>query len=105
MTALKEANVNVKNEPIEKQITEIIKQIERIIPIKIEIKRIKITLPAQFTGRAYGVVSEFKEEEEWLANGDLEIIVGVPAGLIMDFYDKLNAVTHGAALTEEVRKK
>ena len=105
MTALKEANVNVKNEPIDKQITEIIRQIEKIIPIKIEVKRIKITLPAQFTGKAYGVVSEFKEEEEWLANGDLEIVVGVPAGLIMDFYDKLNSVTHGAALTEEVRKK
>jgi ribosome maturation protein SDO1 len=105
MTALKEAQVNVKNEPIEKQIGEIIGQVEKILPIKIEMKRIKITLPAQFSGKAYGIVSEFKEEEEWLANGDLEIVVGVPAGLIMDFYDKLNAVTHGAALTEEVRKK
>jgi len=105
MGALKEANVNVKNEPIEKQITEIIQQLETILPIKIEIKKIKITLPAQFTGKAYGIVSEFKQEEEWLANGDLEIVVGVPAGLILDFYDKLNGITHGAALAEEIKKK
>ncbi len=104
MTALKEANVHVKNEPVEKQITEIIEQLQRILPLKIEIKRIKIVIPAQFSGKAYGVVSEFKQEEEWLSNGDLEIVVAVPAGLIMDFYDKLNGVTHGAALTEELKK-
>lgn len=105
MTALKEAHVNVKNEPIEKQITEILEQLQKIIPIKMEVKKIKILLPAQYTGKAYGVVSEFKQEEEWLANGDLEIIVAVPAGMILDFYDKLNGVTHGAAIAEEVRVK
>jgi ribosome maturation protein SDO1 len=105
MTALKEANVHVKNEPVDKQITEIMQQLEKVLPIKIEIKKVKIVLPAQFTGKAYGVVSEFKQEEEWLSNGDLEIIVAVPAGLIMDFYDKLNGVTHGAALTEEIKSK
>ena len=104
MTALKEANVNVKNEAIDKQISEIIEQIQRILPIKIEVKKIRITIPAQFTGKAYGAISDFKQEEEWLGNGDLVVTVGVPAGLIMDFYDKLNGVTHGAALTEELKK-
>lgn len=104
MTALKEANVNVKNESMDKQISGILEQIQKILPIKIEVKKIRITIPAQFTGRAYGVVSDFKQEEEWLSNGDLRIIVGVPAGLIMDFFDKLNSVTHGAALTEEIKK-
>jgi ribosome maturation protein SDO1 len=103
MGALKEANVNVKNESIDKQISEILAQIQRILPIKIEIKKIQVTIPAQFTGKAYGAVSEFKQSEEWLSNGDLRIIVGVPAGLIFEFYDKLNGVTHGAALTEELK--
>jgi len=103
MTVLKEANVHVKNEPIDKQIGDILAQIQKIIPIKVEIKKVRITIPAEFTGKAYGVVSDFKQEEEWLSNGDLRIIVGVPAGLIFDFYDKLNGVTHGAALTEEIK--
>jgi hypothetical protein len=34
----------------------------------------------------------------------LEVVVSVPAGMIMDFYDKLNGVTHGAAITEEIRE-
>ncbi len=104
MTALKEANINVKNEAIDKQIQGILEQMQKILPIKIEVKKIRITIPAQFTGKAYGVVSNFKQEEEWLSNGDLRIIVDVPAGLIMDFFDKLNGVTHGAALTEEVKR-
>jgi len=104
MTALKEAQVHVKNESVDKQISEIMEKIQTILPIRIEVKKIRITIPAQYTGKAYGVVSNFKQEEEWLSNGDLRIVVAVPAGLIMDFFDKLNGVTHGAALTEELKK-
>lgn len=103
MTALKEAKVNVKNKPIESQIAEIIEQIQRIIPIKIDTKKLKITIPAQYTGKAYGVVSEFKKGEEWLSNGDLVITIEIPAGIILDFYDKLNSVTRGSSLVEELK--
>ncbi len=104
MTVLKEAQVNVKNKPIESQITEILEQIQRIIPIKVETKSIKITIPAMHTGKAYGAVAEFKKSEEWLSNGDLIVNAEIPAGLVMDFYDKLNSFTHGSALTEEIKK-
>ena len=103
MKALHEAHVNVKNKPIDSQIGDIVDQVAKILPIKVEIKKVKITVPAIHTGKAYGVVNEFKESEEWLSNGDLVIVVAVPAGLIMDFYDKLNGVTHGSALTEEMK--
>jgi ribosome maturation protein Sdo1 len=39
-----------------------------------------------------------------MENGDLQVIVSVPAGIVIDFYDKLNAVTHGSALTAEVKE-
>ena len=71
--------------------------------MKIEVKKLKVTIPAQHTGKAYGIINDFKESEEWLGNGDLVAVLNVPAGLEMDFYDKLNNVTHGAALTEEIR--
>ena len=101
-TALKEAGVNVKNKPVEAQISEILEQLQKIIAIKIETKKIKVTIPAAHTGQAYGVVQEFKESEEWLGSGDLVVVLNIPAGLVMDFYDKLNGVTHGAALSEEI---
>ena len=49
--------------------------------------------------------NKIKENEKWLDNGDLEVTVKVPAGMIMDFYDKLNSVTHGGAITEEIREE
>ncbi|MEM4605929.1 MAG: ribosome assembly factor SBDS [Candidatus Pacearchaeota archaeon] len=103
MKALKEAKVNVKNKPIESQVNEIIENLQKVLPIKIEIRKIKLTIPAIHVGKAYGVISEFKQDEEWLSNGDLVVKVTVPAGLLLDFYDKLNKATHGACLSEELK--
>ena len=47
----------------------------------------------------------YKESEEWLADGSLKCIVNIPAGLQMEFYDKINAITHGAVLSEEIKEK
>lgn len=104
MKALHEAHVNVKNKPIDSQVQDIIDALRSILPLKIEMKKIKIHIPAMHTGKAYGIINEYKQSEEWLSNGDLSVVVSVPAGLIMDFYDKLNGVTHGSALTEEMKK-
>lgn len=103
-SALEEAHINLKNVPIENQIKDIILGISRILPIRLETKKVRINIPAVHTGKAYGIVSQYKENEEWLGDGSLEIVVSVPAGLVMDFYDKLNSVTHGSALTEEIRE-
>jgi len=102
-SALEEAHINIKNSPIENQIPEIVKQLSEIIPIKIEIKKVKIVIPAIYTGKAYGIITQYKKEENWADNGDLEVIVEIPAGIAMDFYDKLNGVTHGSAITEEFK--
>ena len=102
--ALEQAHVNIKNGSLESQIGEIIEELSKVLPVKIATKRVKITIPAMHTGKAYGIVSTYKENENWLNNGDLEVIIKIPAGLIMDFYDKLNAVTHGSAMTEEIKE-
>ena len=101
-SALEQAQVNIKNAPVENQIKEILEQISSIIPIKLETKRIKITIPAMHTGQAYGIVNQYKEEEKWKDDGSLEVVISIPSGMVMDFYDKLNSITHGSALTEEL---
>jgi len=103
-SALEQAHVNIKNIPIENQINEIVGEINKIIPIKIETKKVKMTIPAIHTGKVYGLVNQYKEKENWLSNGDLEIITNIPSGIIMDFYDKLNSFTHGGVLTEEIKE-
>jgi len=103
--ALEQVRINIKNSPIADQIPEIVEKINGILPIRLETKKIKITIPAVHTGKAYGVVASFKEKENWLDNGDLEIIASVPSGdQLFSFYDKLNSVTHGSAVTEEIKE-
>ncbi len=102
--AIDEINANIKNSPVENQISEIVEQLKEIIPIKIETKKIKINIPAIQTGKAYGVISDYKVQEEWQNDGSLDVIVEVPSGIIIDFYDKLNSVTHGSATTEEIKE-
>ncbi len=102
--ALEEAHINIKNIPIENQIKDILEQISRIIPVKIETRKIKITIPAVHTGKAYNIINQYKEEENWMNDGSLEVTISIPAGMIMDFYDKLNSATHGAALTQEIKE-
>lgn len=101
--ALEQAHVNIKNVPIENQIQDIISDISSIIPIKLETKKVKITIPAIHTGKTYGLVNAYKTKEDWLSDGSLVVWIEIPAGLIMNFYDKLNSFTHGSALTEEIK--
>ncbi|MEA3329445.1 MAG: ribosome assembly factor SBDS [Nanoarchaeota archaeon] len=104
-SAFKEASVNITNKPIEAQIKETLEAVEKVLPIKIEIKKLKVTIPAQYTGSSYSALQNYKESEDWLGNGDLCATVKVPKGLIMEFYDKLNAMTHGAAISEEIKEE
>jgi ribosome maturation protein SDO1 len=103
--SLNEARINIKNVPVENQIQDIVEHLSKILPIKIETKKIELVVPAIYTGKAYGILAQYKEREEWLDDGSLKIRVNVPAGLLMDFYDKINGVTHGSATSEEINEK
>ena len=102
--ALNQAGVNIENKPIESQIGRVLEKLKSIIPIKIESKKLKATIPAVQTGKVYGLIKEYKESEEWLSNGDLIAIINIPVGMQMDFYDKLNSITHGSAVVEEIKE-
>jgi len=102
--ALNQSNINIKNTSVENEIKDIIVAVSKIIPIKLETKHVRIIVPAIHTGKIYGIISQYKEDEKWLDNGDLEVVVSVPSGIIIDFYEKLNNVTHGAAITEEIKE-
>lgn len=103
--ALSEAHYNIDNRLPDNQLHDAIAAIKNVIPIKVDTKRIKIIVPARFTGQVYGIVKDMKESEEWLGNGDLEVIMNIPAGMQLDFYDKLNGITHGAARSEDLPTK
>ena len=103
-SALEQAHVNIKNVPIENQMKDIIMELSKVIPIKIETKTFEITVPAVYTGNAYGIISPYKIEEKWLSNGDLNVTISCSGAVILSFFDKLNSVTHGSAITKEVKE-
>jgi len=103
MKALVEAHVNVKNKPVDSQVPEILDQLSKVLPLKIETKKVKLIVPAVHTGKAYGLVKDFMVQEEWKNNGDLEVIVEMPTALIFDFYDRINSATQGSVMSEEIR--
>jgi ribosome maturation protein SDO1 len=103
--SIKEAGVKIENKPVDSQISGILESLRKILPIKIETKKIKVIIPAMHTGKVYGLVQEYKEKEDWLGNGDLQITLNIPIGIQMEFYDKLNGVTHGSAITEEIKEE
>ena len=98
-----EIHYNVDNRPAEQQLGEFLEKLKTILPIKVETKHIRLTIPARFSGQVYGLLKDHKESEEWLANGDLQVVMNLPAGMQLDFYDKLNSVTHGAIVSEEIK--
>ncbi len=103
--AIDEAHVNIDNKPAEQQVSSIVERLKNVIPIRIETKKIKLIIPARFTGQVYGLLKDYKESEDWLSNGDLQAVINIPAGMQLDFYDKLNSITHGAVRSEEIVEK
>jgi ribosome maturation protein SDO1 len=102
--AVAEVHFNFDNRPADIQMAELVNKLKVVIPIKIETKKIKLTIPARFSGQVYGLIKDFKESEDWLSNGDLQVVVNIPAGMQIDFYDKLNGVTHGAVQSVEMKE-
>jgi ribosome maturation protein SDO1 len=101
--AMEDSGVRIdENRNAEEQSMEIIKVINKLLPIKIEKKKLMIKIPAQYTGRAYNVVKEFMLREEWLSDGSLQCTLEMPAGMQMSFFDRLNAITHGETYSKEL---
>jgi|SRR3989344_725457 len=101
--AIEQSGINIDNRAVEEQVGGIIEKLKEVLPIKVETKKLKITIPSIYTGRAYVVIKDFKEKEDWLNNGDLICIINLPSGMQMEFYDKLNGITHGATIVEEMK--
>lgn len=101
--AMEQAGVHIDPfKPVSEQVKTIIELLRPIIPISMENVRISVKIPAEYTGKAYGVVRGFGvlEREDWQSDGSWIGIVKLPAGMQTDFYDKLNDLTKGNISTK-----
>src|SRR3989344_565754 len=101
--AIDEVHFVFDTKPADQQMPALVEKLKTVILIKIETKKIRLTIPAQFTGQVYGLLKDFKESEDWLANGSLQVIMNIPSGLQIDFYEKLNNIAHGTVQSQEIK--
>jgi ribosome maturation protein SDO1 len=103
--ALKEAKVHIDPfKSVDRLVTETIKAIRPMIPIKIEEKEIAIKIPTAYTGRIHEIKKNFEVmKEEWQSDGSFIALLKVPAGMQEELYSFLNRITKGEAQTKLVK--
>ncbi len=95
-SAMMEAKVHIdEHKSAEMQIDDIMKKIQMILPIKFEKKKVQVIIPAQYSGLCYNVLKTYHASEEWMDNGNLKGVVELPAGIVDEFFGKLNSLCHG----------
>ncbi|MDP3990255.1 MAG: ribosome assembly factor SBDS [archaeon] len=102
--ALEQGKIHLDDrKTIEEQFDDIISKLRPIIPIKIEQKKLLVTIPAQHTGKAYNIVKSNSKilKENWNNDGSWSAEIELPAGFIHEFMDKVNTATHGEAMMEQ----
>lgn len=88
---------------VEEQFEAIISKLRPILPIKIEQKKLILTIPAPYAGKSYQVVKSNSSilKENWNTDGSWTATVEIPAGLKIEFIEKLNALTQGKVVVVE----
>jgi ribosome maturation protein SDO1 len=83
--------------PVEEQAKEIVKLLRTILPLKMEQVSVGVTIPAEYSARAYGTIKGLGtiRRDEWRADGSWHGVLEMPAGLYAPFLEKLGAMTKG----------
>ena len=102
--ALEEAKVHLEDhKSIEEQFDDIIRKLRPIIPISIEMAELTFTIPATYSGKAYNIVNSNSKilRDNWNSDGSWTVTAEMPAGMKLDFIEKLNSLTHGEVVVKE----
>lgn len=91
----------------EAQVQEVVKKLQRVLPIKFEIRTIEIKVAAKYTGAAYGKIKGFGRvlRENWNSDGSLSATLEIPAGMQEEFEITLNSLAHGQIEMNVVERK
>ncbi len=103
-----EARVKIDEfESIEHQIHEIIVKLRPLIPIKLEVRELGITIPTKFAEAAFFQIKRTTKiiSEQWGNDGSLHIVIEIPAGIQEEIETQLNKITKGEVDIRILNKK
>jgi ribosome maturation protein SDO1 len=104
--AMAEAKVHIDPfRPVDVQVQEVLAKLRPLIPIRLDVVRVRVRLPAQHYPRVIGELKGIGRllEEQWMGDGSWSGVIEIPAGVQTELYEKLNARTKGAAETALVK--
>jgi len=95
-SAMEEARVHIdENKRAEDQVQHILDKLKPIIPIKFEKKKVEVIIPSKYSASCFPLLKSYNAFEEWLRDGRLRGTVELPAGIVDEFFDRLNSLCHG----------
>lgn len=106
--AFDEAKIKIDEfKSVEKQLPDVVKKLQPILPIKFEQVVLSLHVPPQYAGAAFAEVAKLHEvqKQEWHDDGSCTLQVEVPAGIKNDVIETINSLTHGGASVDEKVKR
>ena len=83
------------------QVDGVVSALRLALPIKFEKKRIAVKIGPEHAQRTYGLLKNYGiQKEEWASDGSLVTVMELPAGIVSEFFDRLNKATAGQAQTK-----
>jgi ribosome maturation protein SDO1 len=98
--AMDEAKVSINPfRDEEEQAKEIVEALKPILPIRMETTKIAVKVPPPYSAKAYSAVERFGRitKDEWASDGSWIGVIEIPAGLRVEFIERVNEFTKGKA--------
>lgn len=84
---------------VDNQTKRVIKELQTILPMKLEQVKLAVRMPSEYAGKAYGVVKRFGDisQEQYTNDGNWICVVQFPSGRQTDFMEQVESLSKGRA--------
>jgi len=81
----------------DEQVKDVVDALRHVLPMSSDNVQIAIKIPAEYTGKSYGIVKDFGEikRDEWQSDGSWVAVVELPAALQVEMLEALGKSTQG----------
>jgi len=89
----------------EEQVKDVVDALRLILPMSSDNVQIAIKVPAEYTGKSYGIAKDFGEikREEWQSDGSWIAVVELPAAMQLEMLEALGKSTQGSIQSKIVK--
>ncbi len=105
-SAMDEKRIKIEEfKSAEEQVENVVSELREILPMSYEIKKLTLIIPAEASGKSFGILKKYAKllKEEWLSDGRLSVNIEVPAGLQEGLFNDLNNIAHGQIESKEMK--